>query len=272
MTFVHFRAISGIVKKIRENAVLNQQRKQHLLEILKAEGRIVATESAISLEVSEDTIRRDLRELAADGLLLRVHGGALPTSRAVQDLASRRAISMPEKTALARVAAGLIKRDQVVFLDGGTTTLELVRHIDRNLRVLIVTHSPTIAAELIDHRAEVLLIGGRLFKHSMVSVGAAAAEAIRNIRADICFMGVTGIHADYGLSTGDSEEAVIKRTIAQSSAEVVVMASTEKIGAASPFLIIPAASVAHLFVPESTPPQALKPFRTLGLEVTCVPL
>lgn len=251
--------------------VLNQQRKQHLLGVLQTEGRIVAAESAAALGVSEDTIRRDLRELAAEGRLLRVHGGALPASRAVADLASRRTISMPEKAALARVAAGLIRPDQVVFVDGGTTTHELVRHIDRNLRVLIVTHSPTIAAELVDHRAEVQLVGGRLFKHSMVCVGAAAAEAIRGVRADMCFLGVTGIHADHGLSTGDAEEAVIKRTMAESSAEVVVMASAEKIGAASPFLIMPASSVTHLVVPQSAPPQALAPFRKLGIEVTGVP-
>jgi DeoR/GlpR family transcriptional regulator of sugar metabolism len=252
--------------------VLNQQRKQYLLDQLRSEGRIVATESAATLRVSEDTIRRDLRELAAEGLLLRVHGGALPASTAVQNLASRKTISMPEKVALARAAAELIKPDQVVFLDGGTTTLELVRHIDRNLRLTVVTHSPTISAELVEHRADVQLIGGRLFKHSMVSVGAAAVEAIRLVRADLYFMGVTGIHADYGLSTGDSEEAVVKRTIAQSSADVVVMASTEKICAASPFLIMPAAAVAHLLVPEGTSPQALQPFRKLGLEITCVPL
>jgi DeoR/GlpR family transcriptional regulator of sugar metabolism len=252
--------------------VLNQQRKQHLLGILQADGRIIATETATALGVSEDTIRRDLRELAAEGLLLRVHGGALPASRAVQNLASRQKIAMPEKAAIARAASELIKPDQVVFLDGGTTSLELVRHMDRDLRVSVVTHSPTIAAELVDHRAEVQLIGGRLFKHSMVSVGAAAAEAIRHIRADLYFMGVTGIHAEYGLSTGDAEEAVIKRTIAQSSGEVVVMASSEKIGAASPFLIMPVASVAHLVVPDNVPPQALKPFRTLGLEITSVPV
>lgn len=252
--------------------MLNQQRKQHLLGILATEGRIVATETAIALGVSEDTIRRDLRELASEGRLLRVHGGALPASRAVEKLASRRAILMPEKSALGRAAAGLVKPDQVVFVDGGTTTRELVRHIDRNLRVLIVTHSPTIAAELVDHRAEVQLIGGRLFKHSMVCVGAAAAEAIRRIRADVYFMGVTGIHADYGLSTGDSEEAVIKRTIAESSAEVVVMASTEKIGAASPFLIVPVASIAHLIVPDTVSPLARERIRQLGPEVTSVPL
>ena len=251
--------------------MLTQQRKQHLLGILKNEGRIVATESAASLRVSEDTIRRDLRELAAEGLLLRVHGGALPASRAMHDLTSRRAISLPEKTALARAAARLLKPDQVVFLDGGTTTLELVRHIDRDLRALIVTHSPTIAAELLDHRAEVQLIGGRLFKHSMVSIGAAAAEAIRRIRADIFFMGVTGIHAEYGLSTGDAEEAAIKRTIAESSAEVVVIASTEKIGAASPFQIMPTSSIARLLVPDGLSSRSVQPFRELGIEVTCVP-
>lgn len=248
--------------------MLTQQRKQHLLDVLKSTGRIVAKESAISLGVSEDTVRRDLRELAAEGLLLRVHGGALPASRATENLAARSKISMPEKSALARTAAALIRSEQVIFLDGGTTTLELVRHIDRDLRLMIVTHSPTVAAELVDHRAEVQLIGGRLFKHSMVSVGAQASEAIRNIRADAYFMGVTGVHAEYGLSTGNAEEATIKRMIAATSAEIIVMASTEKIGAASPFLIMPATAITHLLVPESTSPRALEPFRKLGLEIT----
>lgn len=251
--------------------MLTQQRKRHLLDVLKSAGRIVAKESAISLGVSEDTVRRDLRELAADGLLLRVHGGALPASRATENLAARSTISMAEKSALARAAAGLIRAEQVIFLDGGTTTLELVKHIDRDLRLMIVTHSPTVAAELVDHRADVQLIGGRLFKHSMVSVGAEASEAIRNIRADAYFMGVTGVHAEYGLSTGDAEEAAIKRLIARTSAEIVVMASTEKIGAASAFLIMPAASVTHLFVPESASRQTLEPFRELGVEITRVP-
>jgi DeoR/GlpR family transcriptional regulator of sugar metabolism len=252
--------------------MLTQQRKRHLLDVLKSTGRIVAKETAISLGVSEDTVRRDLRELAADGLLLRVHGGALPASRATENLAARSKISISEKVALARAAAGLIRPEQVIFLDGGTTTLELVKHIDRDLRLMIVTHSPTVAAELVDHRADVQLIGGRLFKHSMVSVGAEAGEAIRRIRADAYFMGVTGVHAEYGLSTGNAEEATIKRMIADTSAEIIVMASTEKIGAASSFLIMPAASVTHLLVPESTSHHSLEPFRELGLEITRVPV
>jgi DeoR/GlpR family transcriptional regulator of sugar metabolism len=241
------------------------------MDVLRDEGRIIAKDCATSLGLSEDTIRRDLRELAAEGKLQRVHGGALPASRAIEDLSSRRTISMPEKRGLARVAVSQIKRGQVIFLDGGTTTLELVRCIDRELRVTIVTHSPTIAAELIEHRADVHLIGGRLFKHSMVSVGAAAAEAIRKVRADVYFMGVTGIEAGNGASTGDSEEATIKRTIAEVSGEIVVMASMEKIGAVSPFLILPAQAVTHLIVPEDAAPQALRPLRKLGIEIIKAP-
>lgn len=250
--------------------MLTEQRKRHLLAVLKSDGRIIGKEIAASLDVSEDTIRRDLRELAAERLLIRVHGGALPASRAIASLAVRRTIASGEKAALADVAAKLVRPNQVVFLDGGTTALELARRIDRDLPLTIVTHSPPVAAELVDHRAEVQLIGGRLFKHSMVAVGAAAAEAIRQVRVDIYFMGVTGIHAEYGLSTGDAEEAAIKRTIAENSAEIVVMASTEKVGAASPFLIVPSTSATHLIVSDAVAAHALRPFRKLGMEITTV--
>lgn len=250
--------------------MLTRQRQQHLLAVLKRDGRLVARDCAADLGLSEDTIRRDLRELARGGFLLRVHGGALPASQAVQALAARQSIAMPEKTALARVGARLIQPGQVAFLDGGTTALALVRALDRDLRATIVTHSPTVAAELVDHAVEVQLIGGRLFKHSMVAVGTEAAEAIRRIRADLYFMGVTGIHAEFGLTTGDAEEAAIKRAIAAAAAEVIVMASSEKIGAAAPFLIAPARRVGVLLVATGAPRKSLAAFEALGVEIVRV--
>lgn len=250
--------------------MLTTERKRHLMNLLRTEGKIVAKDCATALGLSEDTIRRDLRELAAEGLLQRVHGGALPASRAVEDLSARKTLSMPAKRALARTAAATIRRGQVVFLDGGTTTLELVRALSRDLRVTIVTHSPTIAAELQEYRAEVELIGGRLFKHSMVTMGAAAAEQIRKVQADVYFMGVTGLEAEHGATTGDAEEAAVKRIIAENSGEVVVMASSDKIGAVSPFLILPAASVTHLIVPACVAAKVTRPLQRLGIEVTRV--
>jgi DeoR/GlpR family transcriptional regulator of sugar metabolism len=247
--------------------VLTQQRKRLLLDVLRRDRRIVAKDAARDLDVSEDTIRRDLRELARDGLLQRVHGGALPSSQAVQDLGARQAISVPEKAAIGRAAAAMVRRGQVVFIDGGTTAVQLARSLDPELKVTVVTHSPIIAVELAGHAVEVQMIGGRLFRHSMVNVGAAAVDAIRRIRADAYFMGVTGIHPEIGLTTGDAEEAAIKRALMEASAEVVVLGSPEKLGAASPFVIAPADAMTTLVVSAAVPAAELAPYEALEIGI-----
>jgi DeoR/GlpR family transcriptional regulator of sugar metabolism len=248
--------------------MLTRQRKQRILEVLRKDGQVIAKALSQELGLSEDTIRRDLRELASQGLLQRVHGGALPSSPAVADFASRQRLSPDAKAAIGRVAAGLIKRGQTVILDGGTTTMQLARHLPANLEATVVTHSPTIAVELVAHpRVEVVLIGGRLFKHSVVAVGAAAIEAIRNIRADTYFMGVTGIHAEAGLSTGDLEEAHIKRALSRSAAETIVLASAEKLNAASPYVIGPVTEISTLVIERAVPAESTAAFERLGIRI-----
>ncbi|MCA3641753.1 MAG: DeoR/GlpR transcriptional regulator, partial [Methylobacterium sp.] len=157
--------------------MLTEQRKRYLLALLAKEGRIVAKSAASDLDLSEDTIRRDLRELASEGKLQRVHGGALPASPAVGALLARTLIVPSEKEAIGRCAAAMILPGQLVFIDGGTTALQLAKHLDRQLKATIVTHSPQVATALTDHAVDVHVIGGRLFKHSMVSVGATALLA-----------------------------------------------------------------------------------------------
>ena len=247
--------------------MLTQQRKQHLLDRLHRDRRIVAKEAAAELDVSEDTVRRDLRELAREGLLQRVHGGALPASRATQSLQARQEISMPEKAAIGRTAAAMIRSGQVIFLDGGTTSMQLARNLDPDLKATIITHSPSVAVELINHSVDVHIIGGRLFKHSMVTVGASAVESIRSIRADVYFMGVAAIHPEVGLSTGDSEEASIKRALIEAAADVIVLASPEKLGAVSPFVIAPMTSVTTLVTSEEIPATDLQPYEALGVGI-----
>jgi DeoR/GlpR family transcriptional regulator of sugar metabolism len=250
--------------------MLTSQRKHHILEVLKRDGQIVAKTLSADLGLSEDTIRRDLRELARDGLLQRVHGGALPASPAVVDYAARQQLAPREKIAIGRAAAAMVQRGQVVILDGGTTTLQLARHLPSELDATVVTHSPSIAVELVDHHphVEVVLIGGRLFKHSVVAVGAAAIEAIRRIRADIYFMGVTGIHPEAGLTTGDLEEAHIKRALCESAAETIVLVSAEKLGAASPYGIAPLSEISGIVVESGVPAEALVPYERMGIAVT----
>src|SRR5690348_9298540 len=143
--------------------MMTMHRKQLLLDRLRRDGRIVAKEISAELGLSEDTIRRDLREMATDGLLQRVHGGALPASPTIADLTARRGMATDEKRRLAAKASTLVAAGQRVFIDGGTTNLELVRKLPLDLALTVVTHSPTIAAALEHHRTiEVILIGGRL--------------------------------------------------------------------------------------------------------------
>jgi DeoR/GlpR family transcriptional regulator of sugar metabolism len=232
--------------------MLTLHRKQHILHVLGRDGQVIAKRLSEELGLSEDTIRRDLRELAAKGLLQRVHGGALPASPAVADLTARRGISTDAKRSIGRAAARLLGAGQVAIIDGGTTTRELVRNLDPDLAATVITHSPTIAAELEHHRkVEVVLIGGTLFKHSMVAVGATAVEAIGRIRADIFFMGATGIHAVEGLTTGDLEEAAVKRALMKRASETIVLASNEKLGAVSPYQIAPIGELNGLVVEEN---------------------
>jgi DeoR/GlpR family transcriptional regulator of sugar metabolism len=255
-------------KRAQVPSMLTSQRKRLILTRLAKDGQIVAKELAAELGTSEDTIRRDLRELAQSGKLQRVHGGALPASAAAGNLQTREQVSPLEKIALGRLGASFIQPGQVVILDGGTTAIQVARHLDPALRATLVTHSPNVAVELAAHPSvEIIVLGGRLFRHSMVNMGAAVIDAAARLRADLYFMGVTGVHPDAGLSTGDAEEAAVKRALHERAAETIVLASTEKLLAASAFVVAPLKAVSMLVVPSSTPQRTMRALATPGIKI-----
>ena len=248
--------------------MLTSQRKKAILETLARDGHVLAKQLSETFGVSEDTVRRDLRELASEGLLQRVHGGALPASTAVAPFAERRGLESSAKRAIAAAAAAMIQTGQVVIVDGGTTSAELIRQIPRDLSATVVTHSPSVAVGLVDHPSiEVIVIGGRLFKHSIVTVGAAAVEAMSHIQADIYFMGVTGVHPTAGLSTGNFEEAFVKRALAARAAETVVLASSDKINAASQYVIGEVTLAQTIIVERATERALTKPLEDAGMTI-----
>jgi DeoR/GlpR family transcriptional regulator of sugar metabolism len=248
--------------------MLTIQRKKLILTRLSAEGQIIAKDLANELDISEDTIRRDLRELAKEGKLQRVHGGALPASVAVGDLLVREQISPKDKIELGRAGASLIQAGQVVILDGGTTAIQVAGHLSPELRATIVTHSPNVALEAAKHaHVDIIMLGGRLFRHSMVNVGATVIDAASRLRADLYFMGVTGVHPEAGLSTGDAEEAAVKRALHERAAETIVLASAEKLMAASPFLVASLQEISLLMVPNKTPERVVRSLRAGRVKV-----
>jgi DeoR/GlpR family transcriptional regulator of sugar metabolism len=247
--------------------MLTSQRRALISTRLTSDGQIVAGELAAELKLSEDTIRRDLRDMASAGLLKRVHGGALPITPPLPDLEARQTISTDIKKRLGQKAAELLHAGQLVFIDGGTTNAQIVRALPREMKLTIATHSPAIATLLEKHRAEVILIGGSLYKHSMVATGAAALAAIGTLRPDIFFLGATAIHPAHGLSTGDYEEAAVKRAIAARSTETIALLTEEKFNAVSPHHIAGAEEMAGLIVPAGMAQDVTAPYRDRGLRI-----
>jgi DeoR/GlpR family transcriptional regulator of sugar metabolism len=260
---LHEQARSCIVR-----LMLTDERRGVILDRLRTQGRVLAADLSAELEVSSDTIRRDLREMDGLGLLRRVHGGALPRHGDASSFASRGRRAPEAKASIARRAAACVSDGQLVILDGGTTTLELARALRDDLRAGVITTSPPIAAALADHAGlEVTVIGGTLRRESLVTVGAQAIEALRVIRADIVFLGVCGLHPEIGVTTNDIEERHVKAAMIDGAAEVVALADHDKLGTAMPVLVAPMSAVTQLVTDAEVADEALAPYRALGIDV-----
>jgi len=248
--------------------MLAAERREHLLDLLVRTGKIVAKDVAADLGISEDSVRRDLRDLAAEGLCQRVYGGALPVSPAVADYDARQTVAPDGKRKVASMAAGLVRPGGSVILDGGTTALAVARALPKDLTCTVITHSPTIATALIDHpRAELFLLGGRVFKHSAVTCGAAAVEAAQNVSAELCLLGVTGVHPEAGLTTADADEAAMKRALSARAADTYILASSEKIGTASQYRVLPWEKVTGLITDTDSHDPVIGQLEAQGVDV-----
>ena len=181
---------------------------------------------------------------------------------------ARSSVEPGSKRRVAARAAELIRPGSTVILDGGTTTLAVVGALPADLRCTVITHSPTIAAALVDRREiEVFVLGGRLFKHSAVTCGAAAVEAAQGISADVFLLGVTGVHPVEGLTTGDADEAAMKRTLAGRAADTYVLASPEKIGAASRYRVLPLDDIAGIVTDARASDPVVRKLKRRGIRI-----
>src|SRR5258708_3278630 len=220
---------------------LKEERHRYILELLGSEGRVLAADLSSRYRVSEDTIRRDLRELASSGKIQRVHGGALPRRAEAVPFESRQQIDMESKIGIARAAADMIRDGQVVLIDGGTTNLRIASYLSRERSATIVTNSPPLALALADHpKLSVLMLGGNFLKEARVTTGIATIRRGQSIRADLCFLGMCSLHPEVGITVGDREEAYVKQAMIGASTEGVGLISLGKMGTSLPYRAGPA--------------------------------
>lgn len=211
------------------------ERQLLLTELLVRHGRVSVNELAADLDVSTETIRRDLSVLERAGTAKRVHGGAVLSSaysRLEASLAQRTGERPDLKARIASAALEFLpETGGSVLLDGGSTVAHLAERLPGDRRLTVLTHSVAIAHLLLGHDGIALhTVGGRVREITGVAVGQTTVDALRTTRTDVAFIGTNGITADHGFSTPDSEEAAVKRALVQAAATTVVLADSTKFG------------------------------------------
>jgi len=249
------------------------ERHQLILELLNRDGRVLVSELSNSLGISPITIRKDLDHLEAQHLLQRTHGGALPPSTSTlidPSVKEKEQQQTEEKRRIAAAAVGLVKEGQCVLLDSGTTVMAIARALRKFSNLTIVTNAANVAAELSDTGFEIILTGGTLRKNSLSLVGPLAEDVLKQIRADILFLGVDGFDPKIGVTTPNVLESRVNRAMVSASRKVVAVCDSTKFGRSSMALIVPPTAI-HTVITDS---QALgahvKMLRSAGIEVIVV--
>ncbi len=217
---------------------LPEERREEILKILKCDGKVTALSLSETLAVSEDTVRRDLKELEINNQLKRVHGGALPCSPIVAPFSERRDINIKSKKKIANITAQYIKNNQVVFVDSGTTALETVKSLPFDLKATIITTSLYVVFALEQHHnIEIILLGGRINHNDMSTNDHTTVSAIKEIYADVCILGVCSIEINKGITTNNFNEVAIKKQMVKNSTTKIIPVTSDKFNTVANFKI-----------------------------------
>ena len=209
-----------------------EERQQAIVARARAEGRVDVAALAAELDVTTETVRRDLTILERQGLLKRVHGGAIPIERLGFEpaLAARDSVMVAEKERIAKAALAELPTSGAILLDAGTTTSRLAEALPTDRELTVVTNSLPIALTLsVRPTLTVLLIGGRIRGRTLSAVDAPAVGALGDLCVEVAFLATNGISVDRGLTTPDPSEAVVKRAMLRAGQRRVLLADHSKV-------------------------------------------
>jgi DeoR/GlpR family transcriptional regulator of sugar metabolism len=209
--------------------MLKEERQQHIISQINIHNKVLSTDLSSQLNVSEDTIRRDLNELAELGKIVKVYGGALSKSFHYP-FSGREIYNKDGKKEIARKAVSLIEDGMVLLVGGGTTMIELARIFPDNLHCTIFTVSPLVGLELSEHPNIVVnLLAGQLASNSHIVTGSQVISQLSEIKADLCFLGTNGISITHGISDSDWEVVQVKKAMINSANKTALLSISEKL-------------------------------------------
>lgn len=248
--------------------MLKQERLRYILEKIETEEKVLCTGLSLELNVSEDTIRRDLNELSEAGRVKKVHGGAIARSPNPLRFRDRQTYGKEQKKVIAQKVLPLLHDGQVIIMTGGTTPLQVAMMFPEDLNATILTNSIPAASFLTSlPNIELILTGGRVLPDSQVTIGNEAIESIRTLRADLCLASLCSIHPETGITMHSREEAEVERYMFLSAETVVGLATAEKLNTAEHHVICRANQLNILITEKSPEESLLDPYRKLGIEV-----
>ncbi|MEA5139569.1 DeoR/GlpR family DNA-binding transcription regulator [Arcicella rigui] len=242
--------------------LLKKERQLQIIHQINIHNKILSSDLSLILNVSEDTIRRDLNELAKEQKIVKVHGGAISKS---YNIAATQAdtYSYDEKKLIATKMIKLIKDGMTIFTTGGTTIRAIAKHIPEHLHVTFITVSPLIALELSEHpNLEVIFLGGKVSNISKISIGGAVVSKIDEIKADLCVLGINGLNQD-GISDSDYEVVQVKKAMIKSSRQVLAATISEKLNSELSLRICTLDQIDYLITELNPTHELLKPYKKL---------
>ena len=243
------------------------ERQGFLVRRARAEGRVDVTSSAEDLQVTPETVRRDLSVLERQGLLRRVHGGAIPADRldVEPEMAQRDAVFTAEKDRIAKLALEQLDGQRTLLIDGGTTTARFAQLLPVDRELTVITNSLPVAS-LLASRANTIvqLLGGRVRGTTLVAVDSWALQALAGITVDLAFLGANGFSAERGFTTPDLAEGAVKAAMVAAARRTVVLADAGKHGADALVRFATASEVDVLVTDTGLDPRAARTLQAAG--------
>jgi len=240
--------------------MLKKERHAFIKGEIDIHNKVLSSDLSIQLNVSEDTVRRDLQEMDEVDLLTKVHGGAI--SKSIQfSLHNNTVYSQPEKKIIAQKASNLIKDGMIVLLSGGTTIIELVKSLPPHLNATFVTPSIPTALELLNHpTAEVIFLGNKLLKNAQLAVGAEVVQRLHEIKADYCFLGTNSIDVDAGITDLEWEVIEVKKAMIKSAKKTVSLAISKKLNTVQRLMVCEIEAIDYLITELEPQHELLQPY------------
>ena len=248
--------------------MLKKERQAYILHQVNLHNKVLSSSLCLDIKVSEDTIRRDLQELAEEGKVIKVHGGALSHSFSQVHFPSNGVYSQNLKKKIAQKAISLIHNGMFVLTSGGTSILEMARSLPPQLKATFISGSIPAILEYMHHpNIDVILVGDRISKNSKITVGTEAIAKIRQMKADMCFLGTNAIDLQHGITDNDWEVVQLKKAMMESSQKVVCLTIAEKINTFQPIQIAESSKIDILITELPPDDPILKPYADAGIKV-----